>query len=342
MRLMDEVRENRLLARWTQLLPRTPLQIGGVHETDAELLPLGDGRALALTVDTVAEEVKTGLYREPFTAGRTAAVAALSDLAAVGAEPLGLLLAVGLPPQDAEAVQREVARGVGEVCREAGTAVLGGDTNETSTLSVGCIGVGIVPEKEALMRVGLRPGDLLFASGLLGLGSALAAARWLGLPEAIFGERDYLPPVRIREGQALRGMATACIDTSDGLIAALDQLARLNEVAVEVDRPLEELLGPRVDAVRRALALPAFPFLAGQHGEFELVFGVPPPRLPDLMRAAATFGWRPVSLGRATPGAGLRLGGRLVDGARVRNLFADLNGDVAAYVRTLCAWGIER
>jgi len=336
MRLIDEVHENRLLGRWARLLPRPPAQVGGVHESDAELLPLGDRRLLALTVDTVDEEVRTGLYREPATAGRIAAIAALSDLAAVGADPLGLLLAVGLPGREAEDVQRGVAAGVAEVCRLAGVGVLGGDTNAAASLSVACTGVGVVPEGEALMRVGLHAGDLLFATGPFGLGSALAAARWIGLPPALFAEHDYRPPVRLREGRALRGLATACIDTSDGLVAALDQLARLNAVAVEVGGPLERLLDPKVEAVRRHLALPAFPFLAGQHGEFELVFGIAPPRLPDLLRVSKATGWQPVRLGSAVKGAGLRFAGRVVDGARVRNLFAELGGDVAAYVCALC------
>ena len=65
MRLNDDVAENRRLTRWAELLPRAPEQVGDVHETDAELVPLGDGRLLALTVDTVAEEIQLGLYRDP-------------------------------------------------------------------------------------------------------------------------------------------------------------------------------------------------------------------------------------------------------------------------------------
>ena len=136
MRLNDDVAENRRLTRWAELLPRAPGQVGDVHETDAELVPLGDGRLLALTVDTVAEEIALGLYREPETAGRIAVTAALSDLAAVGADPIGLLLSVTLPARDAESVQESVARGVAEAARDAGTWVLGGDTNEGATLCV--------------------------------------------------------------------------------------------------------------------------------------------------------------------------------------------------------------
>lgn len=340
MRLMDEIVENRTLDRWARLLPRAPRQLGGVHETDAEILPLGCGRALAVTVNTVAEEVRAGLYRDPSTAGRIAAVAALSDLAAVGADPLGVLLAVGLPAVDPERVQTAVASGVAETCREAGIGVLGGDTSDGETLTVTCVGVGEVPLGAVIRRVGLAPGDVLFASGPLGLGAALAAARWLDLPVGLFDERDFRPPLRITQGRALRGVASACIDTSDGLIAALDQLARVNEVAVRLVRPLAELLHPKAEAVRRRLGLPVFPFLAGQHGEFELVFSVPPARLERLACAAAIIDWEPVELGRAEPGTGLVLEGQRVDGASVRNLASKHGGDVTAYVHELCAMAV--
>ena len=180
MRVREEIAENRLLARWGELLGRAPGQVGRFNEADAELVPLGDGRLLALTVDTVDEEVRAGLYRDPRTVGRIAAVAALSDLAAVGADPLGLLLSVGLPREDRERVQEGVARGVREVCDATGTFVLGGDTNESETLTVAGVAAGLVPRDSALTRVGARPGHVVAVSGRVGAGSALAATRLLG------------------------------------------------------------------------------------------------------------------------------------------------------------------
>lgn len=125
------------------------------------------------------------------------------------------------------------------------------------------------------------------------------------------------------------------MDTSDGLVATLDQLARLNGVRLNVTRHLPELLHEDADRVRGRASLSAFSFLAGHHGEFELVFGVAPGQEVDLDVAAATIGWEPVELGQVEAGDGLVLEGRAVDGARVRNLLQDVNGDVAAYVRAL-------
>ena len=111
MPLIDVIHENRLLSRWAQLLPRLTTAIGSIHEADAELVPLDETRWLAVKVDTVAEEIAAGLYADPATAGRIAVISVLSDLAAVGAEPLGLLLSVVLPRDNAETVQARVAAG---------------------------------------------------------------------------------------------------------------------------------------------------------------------------------------------------------------------------------------
>ena len=335
---MHAVLENSLLSRWARLLPRAPGQLGRVHEADCELVPLGDGRLLALTVDAVDEELE-GLYRSPTTAGRIAAVASLSDLAAVGAEPLGLLLSVSLPAVDTDDMQTRVAEGVAEACAAAGTFVLGGDTSEATTLRIACVGVGTVPAAGVMRRVGLRPGDRLFASGPLGMGAALAGVKLLGIEGVDVDEGSFRPPCRIAHGRALRGIASACIDTSDGLFAAVDQLARINRVGIDLDPDLGALLAPAAEEVRRVLGIGAFPLLASVHGEFELVFGVPPDRIDALEAAARALDWRPVALGQVREGEGLRVGRAPVDGAKVRNLYGESGGDVQRYVASLVRLG---
>jgi thiamine-monophosphate kinase len=333
MRLIDAIHENRLLSRWAQLLPRPAAAIGSIHETDAELVPLDEARWLAVKVDTVAEEITAGLYTDPATAGRIAVISVLSDLAAVGAEPVGLLLSVVLPRDNAEAVQARVAAGALSACEAAGTGVLGGDTSSGAALAITAVGFGLIPAGQALRRVGLRAGDAVFVAGHVGLGGALAAARWLGAQG--FTEDDYAPSSRIAAGQALRGVASAAMDTSDGLIATLDQLARLNGVGICIEAPLRSLLHPKVEALRAAARLPAFAFVASHHGEFELVFAVPPERLDRLDGLRLTLGAEPLRIGTAFSGAGLRIGDTPIDGAKIRNLFAEVGGDPLAYATAL-------
>jgi thiamine-monophosphate kinase len=336
MRLNDEVEENRRLTRWADLLPRAPGQLGGIHEADAELVPLGDGRLLALTIDTVAEEIRLGLYSDPRTAGRIAATAALSDLAAVGAEPLGLLLSVTLPPENVDAVQEAVARGVAEAVRASGTFVLGGDTNEGPMLSVGCAAAGVVPSEMVIRRVGLRPGDILFAAGPLGLGAACAASALLG-SGALLPEQEFVPPSRIAQGVALRGLASAAMDTSDGLVATLDQLGRLNGVRLNVTRSPGDLLHTQAAEVGHRLGLPPLALLAAVHGEFELVFGIPANRRSLLDEVAGKLEWCPIEIGLVEEGLGIVVDGRSIDGAYIRNLLTTCGGDPRVYAQALVA-----
>lgn len=332
--MMTAINENRLLSRWADLLPRAPRSRAAIHEADCELVSLGTDQLLALTVDTIDEEVSLGLYRDPETAGRIAAVATLSDLAAVGADPLGLLLSVSLPRAGAEGVQRCVAEGVTSACARAGTFVLGGDTSTSDALRLSCVGAGIVPADAALRRVGMREGDLIFASGPLGDGAALAASRWL-LPEAAIHETSFDPWPRIAQGRALRGLASACMDTSDGLVATLDQLARLNEVEVHVGAPLESLLSPSAESLRRRLGSSALPLLAAQHGEYELVFSIPEAGVAELRARAAVLAWEPIWLGSVRRGRGLVMDGRVIDGAMIRNLLDEVGGDPSEYAKAL-------
>jgi len=333
MRLMNDILENRMLARWGQLLPRAPGQVGALHEADAELVELGNGRLLALKVDAVVEEVSVGLYRSPRTVGRIAAASTLSDLAAVGADVLGVLVCATLPRADREAVQTGVAEGLRETLDPAGVFVLGGDTNEGERLSVAVVAAGLVPRDGVLTRVGARPGDRVFVSGLLGAGGALGASVLLG--KGNMREDAFRPVTRLREGVLLRGLATCCMDTSDGFVATIDQLARINEVGFRIDARAADLLHPAAEQVRAATGMPAFPFLASYHGEFELVFTVPPARVRLLEERVRTLGWSPISVGVVESTPGVRFGDIDVDTAQLRNSLETSGGDVAAYVQAL-------
>lgn len=334
--MMDAVFENRLLARWAQLLPRRPDQLGAIHDADCELVPLDADTLLALTVDAVDEEIVAGLYDDPTTAGRLAAASSLSDLAAVGASPLGILLCVTLPSDDG-AVLDEVALGVAAACSAAGTFVLGGDTSIGSVLRVSCVGAGIVPRSRVLRRLGLRPGDRLYASGKLGAGAALAASKLLGVRG--MREDTFRPVPRLVHGRALGGIASACIDTSDGLVAAVDQLARLNRVAIDITTPLDALLVPAAVTLRARASVDAFTVLAAPHGELELVFGVPEERREALAAAAAAIGWEPLPIGVVGEGQGTSIDGRPFDGAAIRDLWREVGGDARRWLIALRSGG---
>jgi thiamine-monophosphate kinase len=336
---MQMIAENRLLNRWADLLPRRPDQHNHPQETDAELVPLPDGKTLlCTTVDTIAEEIALGFYRDPETIGWMGATVSLSDLAAVGSQPLGLVVSVTLPQGADPAFQEGIARGLDAACRVAGTFVLGGDTNYGESASITSCALGLVPADRALKRTGCRPGQLVYVTGPLGAGSAAAARALLDVPAELYSEADFRPRARIEEAQHLSGFARACMDTSDGLVATLDQLMRLNQVGFEITAGLLGLLEPRSRQLCRQLGVPPLLLLAGHHGEFELVFTVAEEDRDRFENHARSRGFAPLLLGRTIADPVIRIAGdppHPIDSGRIRNLADEAGGDLTRYLMEL-------
>jgi thiamine-monophosphate kinase len=336
---MTAITERAQIERLAAGFARSPLQLNALHESDAELVGLQNGCILAITTDTIAEEIATGLYRDPYLAGWMIVTVNASDLAAVGAEPLGIVVSESIPPTMPEFAVEALQRGIRDAAQRHRLHVLGGDTNAAASLALGGTAVGTIADAAPLTRRGARPGDRLYASGPLGIGTAFAFVSLLGQAREIAAAVPFKPVARLKEGRSLAGIASACIDTSDGVIAALDELTRLNGLGVRWERQLSELLHPAALATARAADLPPWTMLAGPHGEFELLFTVPSNRRDALDEAAAAIGWDPLELGLVTaePGCCWYDGAeRLdVDTARIRNLFGEVGNDPRRYMREL-------
>jgi len=335
---MTAVLEHFLIDRLAAALPRTPRQLNRIHESDAELVRLpGTDLILAVTTDALAEEIATGLYGDPAHIGWMLVMANASDLAAVGAEPLGLLLCESMPSGVAPAWVDALQRGIADAAVTVGLPILGGDTNTTAEVHLAATALGIVRGAPPLMRAGARAGDTLYTSGLLGAGGAFALARFV----SDAAPAPFRPVARLTEGRLLRGKATACMDTSDGAIATLDALMTRSAVGFRLDTPLERWTEPRAARAARAAGLQPWMLHAGPHGEFELLFTVPPEREAEVQAAAADIGWRPTRLGVAVrePELTMVFDGHpsTIDARRVRNLYARCGNDVRAYLAGLDA-----
>ncbi len=231
----------------------------------------------------------------PDTIGRKLLRVNLSDLAAMGAEPLGYLMTVALPRGTPEAWLEGFARGMAEDQAAFGLHALGGDTVSTpGPLALSLTILGTVPPGAALRRGGARPGDALWVSGAIGGG-------WLGLraargeiadPGGRFAARYRTPEPRLALGLALRGAARAAMDVSDGLLQDLGHLCRAAGCAAEVELARVPLFGPDHDALAQLVG----------GDDYELLFAAAPedaPRVEAASRAANT----PVArVGRFTDG----------------------------------------
>ena len=273
---------------------------------DAALLAPRPGELLVAAVDTLVEGVHfpSGTLAEAI--GYKALAVNLSDLAAMGAEPAWATLALTLPEAD-EAWFRGFAEGFLELAREVGLCLVGGDTTR-GPLTVTVQVLGWVPEDMALRRSGARPDDLVCVTGTLG-DAALGLRFAKGLPPldeaagAFCRGRLERPVPRLAAGQALRGLAGAAIDVSDGLLADLSHVLEASGVGAEID--VDAL--PRSDAFK-ALVTPEeadwheLPLAGGD--DYELCFTLPLERLEAAREALA-----PVPLaviGRITAEPGLR------------------------------------
>lgn len=282
---------------------------------DAALLRVPPDRALAVTQDTLVAGVHFFPEVDPEALGHKALAVNLSDLAAMGAEPAWVTLSLTLPSGEADWLDR-FSQGFCGLARAHGVRLVGGDTTGGPVLMISVTAHGWVPVDQALRRRGARPGDQVWVTGTLGdAGLALEALRAGEAPPAGPRERLERPQPRVAEGLALRGLASAAIDVSDGLAADLSHIL----VASGVGATLEVArlpCSPSVAAQARQTGDWSVPLSAGD--DYELCFTLPPDREEALERALA--GLAPVTrVGIIDPRPGLRLlgpGGALLGLAR--------------------------
>ena len=285
----------------------------GAHRTDvrlgvgddAALLAVPGGSELVAAIDTLVAGVHFPHGSPPASVGHRALAVNLSDLAAMGARPAWALLALTLPEADENWLE-EFATGLGDLARAHGVALVGGDTTH-GPLCISVQLLGHVPAGEALTRGGGSAGDVLFVSGTCGdaaAGLAIEQGQLEADPEARarLRERFLWPTPRVALGERLRGLASACIDVSDGLLADAGKLASASHAGAELawadvplSQPLLQVLG---EARARELAL-------GGGDDYELCFAVPPQNITRLSAQLPPQEWRYTRIGllRAEPGA---------------------------------------
>lgn len=195
---------------------------------DCALLRLDPGERLATSVDTMVEGVHFPQDTFPEDIAYRAVAAAASDLAAMGAKPLGMTLALTLPAVD-ELFLHSFSQGMAQAVAQFGLPLVGGDTTRGS-LVVTVQVLGALPLDAALTRTGARQGDIVYVSGTLGDAAAALAVlegQWRPDPEhaEYLLQRFHRPTPRLALGQTLLGSASAAIDISDGLLADAGHVA---------------------------------------------------------------------------------------------------------------------
>ncbi|HEY7234244.1 MAG TPA: thiamine-phosphate kinase [Gemmatimonadaceae bacterium] len=261
-----------MLARWGR-------RATGIGD-DAAVLHVPRGDTLVASVDTTLEGRHFRRdWLTPREIGYRAVTAALSDLAAMAARPLGILVALNLSARWQESLA-DLADGIADAVDAARTRILGGNVVASDAL---CLTTTVLGDTFApIRRDGLQPGDRLYVTGRLG-GPGAAVAAWMSgrQPTPQQRERFARPVARLREARWLcdRG-ATAAIDISDGLAADLGHLAAASGVGADVDLALLPLAAGVSDAMQAAASGEEYELIIGARNdldthEFEQAFGVP-------------------------------------------------------------------
>lgn len=238
---------------------------------------------LVATTDVLAKSTHVLPGMTNWQVGWSLAAVNFSDIAAMGAKPIGLLVSMGLPRETESFDLDELLRGMLDCCEFAGGELLGGDTKEAREMTLAGTALGTVGKRDILLRKGASPGDMLCVTGSLGM----AAAGYHSLMEGLGkgrSERAILEPrPLIKEGMALSssGVVTSCMDISDGLASSVHTLSGMSGVAFSLDFdevPVEE----EVLDVAEAVGLDPTDLALYYGGDYQLLFTVRPDGIDRL------------------------------------------------------------
>ena len=255
------------------LIRRISVILGGLENDDCAVIDAGE-RYLVASTDMLHQKTDFPDIMNPWQMGWMTVAVNLSDIAAMGATPAGVLIAAGLPPEADLYFIDELFSGFGDCAAYYGTRIIGGDTDSHEELTITGTALGFVEKDLALRRRGARPGDLLCTTGDLG-GAGGGLWAWQHAVESDLITKLLEPEPRLAEGRALAksGAVTAMMDNSDGLALSLADLAQVShvgfviqEVALPVAAGLAEMVGEEK----------ALETVMSAGGDFELVFTLRP------------------------------------------------------------------
>ncbi len=255
---------------------------------DCALIQPKNGELMAVTSDLLLAGRHFFEDTDPYRLGKKSLAVNLSDLAAMGAKPIGFTLSLALPVIDTDWI-KAFAKGLFEEAQQYHCHLIGGDTC-AGPLTINITALGSVPSNQGIRRSGARVNDDIWVSGLLGdarLALAHARKEWaLNLSSSqltIINQRLHEPTPRIELGLALRGIANAALDISDGLLGDLSHILRASNLNAQVwidSLPLSDVLQEQEEHIRRQCA-------AAGGDDYELCFTADVKHRPQIEKIAS-------------------------------------------------------
>jgi len=266
---------------------------------DAAVFMVTEGHELVLTCDTIVEGVHFLKDDPPDSVGHKALAVNLSDLTAKGSRGSVYLLSLALPAEVSEHWLEGFADGLREVQEQTGISLVGGDTTASpGPVTITITALGLVPQEQAVMRLGAKPGDRLYVSGTIGdayLGLRLLrepalAERWgLSDEDVAFLVNAYRRPGPNNDLAVLvRNFAQAAIDVSDGLVGDIDKLCQVSHVGARIETARVPFSSAAAKSLRREPDL--LPDLIAAGDDYGVVVAISEKSAPDFESEAETRG----------------------------------------------------
>lgn len=279
----------------TQLEHRKDVRVG--IGDDAAVIQIPAGQELAVTTDTLVENIHFPKSTPAYDVGYKALAVNLSDLAAMGAQPGWITLSITLPNDDENWIQ-EFCAGFFTLANRFQVQLIGGDLSK-GPLSITVQALGLLPHHQGLLRSSAKPGDLIYITGTLG-DAGLALETLQGKVklqhdyQKMILQRLYQPEPRLATGAALLGLAHAAIDISDGLAADLNHILESSQVGANIY--VDHL--PMSDALTHSLSQNHALRLALTAGDdYELCFTIPANKKSAIEAKLATIPCRYTQIG---------------------------------------------
>lgn len=288
MKKLSDLGERQAIRLISKILSEGDVAVG--IGDDCAALDFGD-EYLLVSTDMITEKTHIPKAMTPWQIGWFIVAINLSDIAAKGGQPLGLVLSLGLPKDTTELFLKELMKGADDCAIEYGTTIVGGDTKENSQTTICGTAFGTVRKDEFMGRKGAKPGDIVVVTGTLGKAGAGYFALQHDMKDNIL--KDLLEPQpRIKEGRALamQKIVTSCMDISDGLSSSLYQLQELNKVGFEIKKDRIPLSPSLLDLAEKHTEIDVHEYALHFGGEYELLLTIPPDAFEQVKEKLTAIG----------------------------------------------------
>jgi thiamine-monophosphate kinase len=298
-KILSELGERAAISRIAEILTKGT-NSNGIGD-DCAAIDLGK-EYLLVTTDLMYQQTHIPAQMTPFQMGWFLVAINLSDIAAKGGSPLGLVLSFGLPKETSEKFLCELASGADSCAVQFGTTIVGGDTKETGEVTLCGTAFGLVKKEEFMSRNGACPGDVVAVTGTLGKAGAGYYALKRHNPDKKLTSALLQPVPKLKEGRVLASqqVVTSAMDLSDGLSASLYQLQELNNVGFEIKKSTIPLATELFELLEKNHRIDPYSIALHFGGDYELLVTIPEDGFEKTQKQLRKQGYELTAIGSVT------------------------------------------